>query len=361
MKITKKNLAWGTYGGFAGWYYLGQRQPLPTTTRVQKLYAVGCQTEGVGPMAFNAYDSCGWSGGRYQVTELCSGWLLSQLLGHLYEKLPDTCASLMQHAAALGYTFKKTPSGWRWFDADGPISRDTATARKFFGNNSNGKVWTAADKDYAAAFIVEMINIWDSPEALAAQDEYLVRRMLSFVPSSARWLMDITTPAISPYYEALQAVMLSFTLNRPATAADWLDRTKRESINPIGSYGFLIDFCRNVVYGSQIGIYPKRYDEIRGLVETLYGVDMPDHAKELGAYKKAFNCAAPITPKQIQLALIALGYDLGPRGADGIMGAKTEVAVKAFQAKTGLTVDGIVGPRTTAKLQEQTSAIGVCF
>lgn len=49
--------------------------------------------------------------------------------------------------------------------------------------------------------------------------------------------------------------------------------------------------------------------------------------------------------KQIQEALYLL--------ADGIYGAITEDAVKVFQRENGLTVDGIVGPATLAKLIPQ--------
>lgn len=49
--------------------------------------------------------------------------------------------------------------------------------------------------------------------------------------------------------------------------------------------------------------------------------------------------------KQIQEALYLL--------ADGIYGAMTEDAVKVFQRENGLTVDGIVGPATLAKLIPQ--------
>ena len=49
--------------------------------------------------------------------------------------------------------------------------------------------------------------------------------------------------------------------------------------------------------------------------------------------------------KQIQEALFLL--------ADGIYGAMTEDAVKVFQRENGLTVDGIVGPATLAKLIPQ--------
>lgn len=47
---------------------------------------------------------------------------------------------------------------------------------------------------------------------------------------------------------------------------------------------------------------------------------------------------------ELQGNLNRLGY--GPLRADGDFGAKTEAAVKAFQKKAGLSVDGWAGPRT---------------
>lgn len=47
---------------------------------------------------------------------------------------------------------------------------------------------------------------------------------------------------------------------------------------------------------------------------------------------------------KLQTALNALGYDCG--AADGIFGAATEKAVRAFQVANGLTVDGIAGKAT---------------
>lgn len=57
--------------------------------------------------------------------------------------------------------------------------------------------------------------------------------------------------------------------------------------------------------------------------------------------------------------VITLQTELNKRGysltADGIFGAKTETAVRDFQAKNGLSVDGIVGPKTWIALGIQNS------
>lgn len=54
----------------------------------------------------------------------------------------------------------------------------------------------------------------------------------------------------------------------------------------------------------------------------------------------------------LQRSLTALGY---PLTADGVFGSATVRAVKAFQHHQGLAVDGIVGTRTTAALQDARS------
>ena len=55
--------------------------------------------------------------------------------------------------------------------------------------------------------------------------------------------------------------------------------------------------------------------------------------------------------KEMQELLIANGFDCGSSGADGEFGDDTEKAVKAFQTKYGLTVDGQYGEKSKAKLE----------
>ena len=52
----------------------------------------------------------------------------------------------------------------------------------------------------------------------------------------------------------------------------------------------------------------------------------------------------------LQTMLINRGYSCGAWGADGSFGNATDLAVRLFQEAKGLTVDGIVGPKTWAAL-----------
>lgn len=53
---------------------------------------------------------------------------------------------------------------------------------------------------------------------------------------------------------------------------------------------------------------------------------------------------------QLQQLLARAGYNLGAPGIDGKFGPHTEAAVRAFQHRNNLSIDGIAGPQTMAAL-----------
>ena len=54
--------------------------------------------------------------------------------------------------------------------------------------------------------------------------------------------------------------------------------------------------------------------------------------------------------KALQALLIGYDYDCGRSGADGDFGGATDSALRKYQSRNGLTVDGVAGPKTWAKL-----------
>ena len=79
----------------------------------------------------------------------------------------------------------------------------------------------------------------------------------------------------------------------------------------------------------------------KALGVTVDGIVGPETIKAtvtIGTAKNTTHAAV----KAIQKRLVALGYDIGEDGADGIYGGDTRKAVIAFQKKNGCVPDGII-------------------
>ena len=106
------------------------------------------------------------------------------------------------------------------------------------------------------------------------------------------------------------------------------------------------------------GVFNKRYplDYCR-----IYGYGRPKYEqvpatttqKEEGFKVNMKTLKKGCTGKQVetlQALLIGYGYPCGKSGADGDFGAATDAAMRKYQKANGLTVDGIAGPKTWAKM-----------
>ena len=59
----------------------------------------------------------------------------------------------------------------------------------------------------------------------------------------------------------------------------------------------------------------------------------------------------------LQRFLISQGFDLGEMGADGDFGRRTQEAVRQFQARAGIDVDSVVGPKTYEAILQVAQAV----
>jgi hypothetical protein len=126
--------------------------------------------------------------------------------------------------------------------------------------------------------------------------------------------------------EAVFAAFLSFAANNPTLASrHFLLAVKNNPQISPWTRDWFIAILQQMTFGPGIAIYPHRYDCIRPVLEQLYGLDLPDFSEQLRSTSLLAN------PVHLQKALIALGYDLGPVGADGVVGRLTKAAIMQFQ------------------------------
>ena len=92
-------------------------------------------------------------------------------------------------------------------------------------------------------------------------------------------------------------------------------------------------------YAIPVGLYTAEEVKMAGKPETNKAENVPPTLRRGSRGDDV---------KKLQETLNALGYDCGT--ADGIFGAKTEIAVRSFQQANGLAEDGIAGKNTLALL-----------
>ena len=104
----------------------------------------------------------------------------------------------------------------------------------------------------------------------------------------------------------------------------------------------------------------KRFPDIAAKVNARLGVSEKENtteakpvkvesAKDLGLPELSYGSKGK-TVEALQILLIGNDCSCGSYGADGDFGGGTKAAVVKFQNEKGLTADGIVGPKTWAKL-----------
>ena len=264
---------------------------------------------------------------------------------------------------ASGTTFQKNAKGrYRFFFNDPRGEVDTADKqRQLFYKNASGLKggWDAESTLYAKLWAASVANVLAQPDAQTAQIEYTVPKLLNFIVPAAKAILWDGLPN-EQWVGALRAVTVSYAVNNPAvTGRQFASFLASNPTAPKWSPDWCIGAIKQMCFGPGISIWPARYNAIRPVVERLYGVDLPDFAQELQVWEASQggppsgNVPAFVRPEEVQTELIAEGYDLGPTGADGAFGSKSQAALIAFQKAHGLEPVGSVGPKTRAALQDE--------
>jgi hypothetical protein len=180
--------------------------------------------------------------------------------------------------------------------------------------------------------------------------------MLRWVTQDVLNLLYADGLEFSGWKGALQAGFFSFSANMPRVAADQFMAHVRERGGKakLDDPDFVIGALQRMTFGPGFAIYGARYSTVRPVIERLYAVDLPDTPALLkGWVNKGGGTWSPPehSNSDLQKMLITLGYDLGPAGADGILGKKTAAAVKSFQLIKGVyPADGNLTPTTVEAL-----------
>lgn len=368
-KISLKRVGWGSYLDFEGPYFKGdQLYKEPTNPSWgDHILTILQSTEGGAWNAYNGYDRCISTSGLIQWCE-AGQYSVSDMLGLVAAR---GLSDLRQLDEAMNFSkvvFKKNARGnWRFhfLDARGEVDR-TEEQKQLFLLNSNGLrgSWDDLSKTHAKLWAACISSVWTTPEAIQAQKDFTVPRLNGFMTSDAKAILHGPgTPNDNEgWVGALRAGYLSYAANLPAVASAHLKKAVAATKAPKYSPDWCIAVLKQLAFGPQIAIYPHRYQKIRPVLERLFDVDLPDFAEDLKAWKeslapslensKGLTLTDFDTIEEYQTELIAQGYDLGPAGADGVMGKKTKAAIVQFQQLHRLVPDGIVGMKTRTAFLE---------
>lgn len=95
---------------------------------------------------------------------------------------------------------------------------------------------------------------------------------------------------------------------------------------------------------------------VRQRLSTAAMIPVPKFANVYGKDCRRYVCKG-VGVKELQIKLLTVGEKLPRFGDDGHFGEECEAAVKSFQRRHGLAADGIAGPATLKKLDEEVKKV----
>jgi hypothetical protein len=378
--VQPSEIMWGSYRMYEGPFWPGRSTPfvLPEVpTEEDKILAVVCACEGGSYSAINMYDGSPiLSSGLIQFIEGRGIYAVSQMIGHSFQTTSYLGKEgLREHPFAwpfFEFLAERNldflcSNKWHFFTGRGVDKVDTAKEQnQIFRNGSTGEKGTwdtvgiAEAKNWAAA----VASIWEHPEAQRAQREFTIPKLKQFCFGGSRRWVVLSEEYGGRVAEAFVAAYISFAVNNPTRANKHLSiALERLSKKAAWTQEWLIEILKELTFGPKIAIYPHRYNAIRPALEKLYGVDLPDFAEELERWKEETGLVV-ISTEELQKALLSLGADIGPCGADGKYGKKTRDALLSFELTHGVPrehCDGMLDEFTAPALEKALLEAGVAL
>ena len=354
MPVTASQIRWGSYSVYEGPYFPGVTPyQIPENPDFEdKLLRVVTATEGGAYDAINMYDSCVLSVGIIQLCEKL--FKVSDMLGDC-AKTESAFIKTMLAQMPYPADFKRNPRNqWRlmFLDGRGEVDSPDKMRLMYLGGSTGQKGgYTDEQKQHAKEVASIFASLWDSPGMRQAQIDNLKPRMTSYVMARAKAILAQNQDQ-EGFPGALKAAVVSYAANIPVTADKCLyDASQDPAWATASEEDKYAIAMKSMVFNSKVSIWPGRYRKIQPALEKLFGVDLPT-LEELSGPNDAPHASheALNTPAGIQQFLIDHGYDLGPAGADGVVGPKTKESIVSFQCEKGLYPDGVVGPQTKAAM-----------
>lgn len=365
--VTANEIGWGTYRQYEGPFYLGKHSyVLPKEpTKEDMILAVITATEGGHYDAWNGYDVCGWTSGLIQWCEGRGQYSVSDMLGVVDEIDEDLIEDVDVLAVENKMVFRRNNKNryrFHFLDSRGEVDSAEEQRQLFYlhGDGTKG-AWTEEAKLYAKRWAAAISSVWEDPVAQRAQQLYTVKRLDGFMlPYAKSIFADAPDTSVA---RAAKAAYLSFAANNPTWANTSLQKAHTATpALPAWSIDWFVAILKELTFGPQVAIYPHRYDAIRPVLEKLYGLNLPDFSKELAFWKGQTGFTQAFTAAQLQKVLIALGFDLGPKKADGVVGKKTREALLTFEQLNGVPAqhqDGMPDVHTWPILERVLASRGI--
>jgi hypothetical protein len=368
--VTVKDIGWGSYNEFEGPLFWGvqkhkrRKKGEPIVSDADDIISVITTTEGGAYDAYNGYDKCICTSGLIQWCDRAPMFLVTKLLGTVAAADRALLAPVDEFLDRHGYTFeyRADMKAWRFIDPGGVEVDNPEKQQLLYLDGSSGLKgkWVEGHKWHAREWAAACSNVWQEQRARDIQREFTASRLHGFVLPSVQVVLLAAQRVGSATAKAFIAAFLSFAANNPRRAADALSSV----VDRVGVHftdEWLVDVLHSLTFKPGIAIYPHRYDKIRPVLEDLYGVDLPDFNGGLGLWLKEHKFKDQLSPTALQSALLDLGYDLGPKGADGVFGTRSKAALLAFEKKAGVPpekCDGTPDSYTVPALEKALAAKG---